>query len=183
MILNVRQNGFIFLFPVDYFAPEVKEKYKKYYQSLIMPYDTIDDFMSSTIQQVEFPSWQMQLAQQTRLHGKKQEFKNSTQVVDNFKREFTITFKMTDAYLNYFIFLENSLKFMDFENTKQTFDPMELVLLDNQGFMVASIVFKNPILKGQDGLKLSYSSLTPEFKIFTATFQYFDFDIKVNFDA
>ena len=73
MLLNVRQNGFIFSFPPDYFSEKVKEKYKKYYQSLILPYDTINDFMSSTIQSIDFPGWQMNPAQQTRLFGKKQD--------------------------------------------------------------------------------------------------------------
>jgi hypothetical protein len=181
MLLNVRQNGFIFNFPPDFFAPEIKEKYKKYYQSLILPYDTIDEFMSATVQSIDFPGWTMDPVTQTRLFGKKQDYKNSTQVVDLFTREFTITFKLTDAYLNYFIFLENSLKFLDFSNKTQTFDPMRLTLLDNDDYMVGSIVFKRPILKKQDGFKLSYSTAAPEMKTFTASFGYFDFDIELDF--
>jgi hypothetical protein len=182
MLLNVRQNGFIFQFPPDFFAPEIKEKYKKYYQSLILPYDTIDDFMSSTIQSIDYPGWTMDLVTQTRLLGKQQEYKNSKQVVDLFAREFTLTFKLTDAYLNYFIFLENSLKYLDFSNKQPTFSPMRLSLLDNEGYLVSSIIFKRPILKSQDGFKLSYSSATPEFTTFTAKFAYFDFDIELDFN-
>lgn len=183
MLLNSRQNGFIFHFPPDYFAPEVKEKYKKYYQSLILPYDTINDFMSSTVQSIDFPGWQMDPVVQTRIFGKKQEYKNATQVVDLFTREFSITFKLTDAYLNYFIFLENSLKYLDFSNREQpTFSPMRLSLLDNEGYLVSSIIFNRPVLKSQDGFKLSYSSATPDFRTFTAKFAYFDFDIELDFN-
>jgi protein associated with RNAse G/E len=124
----------------------------------------------------------MQTVPQTRLLGKKQEYKDATQLVDLFTREFTITFKMTDAYLNYFIFLENGLKYLDFSNSQQTFSPMRLSLLDNEGYLVCSIVFKRPILKSQDGIKLSYSSATPNFPTFSAKFSYFDFDIDLDFD-
>ena len=182
MLPNVRQSGFIFNFPPDFFAPEIKEKYKKYYQSLILPYDTIDEFMSATVQSIDFPGWAMEPVVQTRLFGKKQEYKDATQVVDLFTREFTITFKLTDAYLNYFIFLENSLKYLDFSNKQPTFSPMRLSLLDNEGYLVSSIIFKRPILKAQDGFKLSYSSATPDFATFTAKFVYFDFDIELDFN-
>jgi len=107
MILNVRNNSFVFLFPENFFTESIKEKYKSYYQSLILPYDTIDDFMSSTVQQIDFPSWAMQPAQQTRPLGKMQEYKNSKPLKELFTREITLTMKITDAYLNYFIFLEN----------------------------------------------------------------------------
>jgi len=182
MLLNVRQNGFVFLFPPDFFNERVQEKYKKYYQSLILPYDNISDFMSSTIQSIDFPGWQMAETTQTRLFGKKQDFKNAVQVPDLFTREFTLTFKLTDAYLNYFIFLENSLDYLDFDNRKPTFPPARLSLLDNQGYLVASIIFNRPILKSQEGFKLSYSSTSPDFKTFTAKFTYFDFDIELDFD-
>jgi len=182
MLLNARQNGFIILFPDDFFAPEINEKYKKYYQSLIVPYDTISEFMSATIQSIDFPGWNMDVATQTRVLGKKQEYKNSVQPIDLHKRTLEITFKLTDAYLNYFIFKENADIFLDFKNKKQTFDPMRLALLDNQGYIVSSILFKKPILTGVDGFKLSYSSVVPEFRTFTAKFAYFDFDLSLDFD-
>ena len=71
MLLNSRQNGFIFSFPPDFFRERVKEKYKKYYQSLILPYDSIDDFMASTVQTIDFPGWTMAPTEQIRLLGKK----------------------------------------------------------------------------------------------------------------
>lgn len=182
MILNARNNGFAFFFPPDFFAEKIKEKYKKYYQSLILPYDTIEDFMSSTIQQIEFPGWEMQLTQQTRVYGKKQEYKDPTPVEDLFNREFTLTFKMADAFLNYWIFVDNSLNFVDFKNRNQTLSPMRLSLLSNEGYLVSSIVFNRPILKGQDGIKLSYSSVTPEFRTFNAKFQYLNFKLDIDFD-
>lgn len=182
MILNARNNGFVFLFPPDFFSEEIKEKYKKYYQSLILPYDTLEDFMSSTIQQIEFPGWNMELAQQTRTLGKKQEYKSSRPVEDLFTREFTITFKLADAFLNYWIFVDNALNYVDFKNRKQTLSPMRLSLLNNEGYLVSSVVFNEPILKGQDGIKLSYSSVTPDFKTFNAKFQYLDFDLSIDFD-
>jgi hypothetical protein len=182
MLLNARQNSFVFSFPPDFFAQEIKDKYKKYYQSLILPYDTINEFMSATIQSIDFPGWQMDPAVQTRLFGKKQEMRDATQVVDLFTREFTLTFKLTDAYLNYFIFLENSLKYLDFSSKTPTFSPMRLSLLDNEGYLVSSIIFKRPVLKSQDGFKLSYSSATPDFTTFTAKFVYFDFDIELDFN-
>jgi hypothetical protein len=181
MILNARNNGFVFIFPPDFFAEEVKEKYKKYYQSLILPYDTIEDFMSSTIQSIEFPGWSMNLAQQTRTRGKKQEYKSSKPIEDLFNREFTLTFKMTDAFLNYWIFLDNALNYINFDNREQTFSPMLMSMVDNQGYMVSNIRFNDPILKAQDSIKFSYSSVTPEFRTFNAKFQYLDFDLDIEF--
>jgi hypothetical protein len=182
MILNARNNGFVILFPPDFFGADIKEKYKKYYQSLILPYDTIEDFMSSTIQQVEFPGWDVPIVSQTRTLGKKQGYKDSTPIEDLFKREFTITFKMSDAFLNYWIFLDNALNFLNFKNNNQTVDPIRLSLLNNEGYLVSSIKFNRPILKGQDGIKLSYSSVTPDFKTFNAKFEYLDFDLSIDFD-
>jgi len=182
MILNARNNGFVFLFPPDFFAEEIKEKYKKYYQSLILPYDTIEDFMSSTIQSIDFPGWNMNLASQTRIRGKKQEYKSSKPVEDLFTREFTLTFKMTDAFLNYWIFVDNALNYVNFDNRDQTLSPMRLSMVDNQGYLVSTVRFNSPILKGQDGIKLSYSSVTPEFRTFNAKFQYIDFDLDIQFN-
>jgi hypothetical protein len=183
MILNSRNNSFTLFFPPEFFADEVKEKYKKYYQSLILPYDTIEDFMSSTIQKIEFPGWDMQPVSQTRSLGKVQDYKNSKPIPDLFTREFSVTFKMTDGFLNYWIFLDNAYNYLDFSNKSlDTFSPMRLSFLNNEGYMLTSVVFNKPILKGQDGISMSYSSVSPDFNTFKAKFSYFNFDIKVDFN-
>lgn len=204
MILNARQNGFIVNFPPDFFNPGVQDKYSKYYRSLLLPYKSLPDFMASTVQTINFPGFSSNLQTQTRVLGKTQELQSSKPLADQFTRELKITFKLTDAYLNYFIFLDNALNYLEpsnvaVENTKNSlgqaltvpaasnvnhpfFQPIRLTLLNNEGYAVSSIIFNRPMLKGLSEMNLSYSSITPQFTSFTATFQYYNFDLEIDFD-
>ncbi len=182
MILNNRQSSFIFEFPKEFFDAKVVEKYTPYYKSLILPYDNISDFMTSTVQQVDFPGWSMDLATQTLILGKQRDMKNSKPIQDLFNREITVTFKLTDAFLNYFIMLENAMAFLDFDSEKQVLPPFILVLLNSEGGIVSQIEYNKVILKSMSNLKLSYSSNTPNFTTFDATFKYFDFNLKIAID-
>ena len=204
MILNARQNGFFLNFPVDFFNPAVDAKYDKYYRSLLLPYKSLSDFMASTIQSVNFPGFTSTLPTQTRTLGKVQESQSSKPVADQFNRELKITFKLTDAFLNYFVFLDNALNYLEPANTASEntgnslgqalsvpgapnanhpfFKPMRLTLLNNEGYAVSSIVFNRPQLKGLSEMNLSYSSINPQFTTFTATFQYYNFDLELDYD-
>jgi len=205
MILNARESSFVLLFPSTFFTKEIVEKYDPYFKSLMLPYAGVSDFMSSTIQSITFPSLDMKLVSQTRTHGKSQEFKNSQPIADLFTREFTINFKLTDAFLNYFIFIENALNYYSFENIEPTnnqkslgkathlsnasikdnqgqyFDPIRLLLMSNEGHIVSSIVFKKPIIAGWSDLKLSYAQNAPEFTTFSVKFNFFEMEFKTEY--
>src|SRR5690606_14488016 len=114
------------------------------------------------------------------------------------------TFKLTDAYLNYFIFLDNALNYLEPanvnpENTGASlgqaltvsprsnanhpfFQPIRLTLLNNEGYAVSSIIFNRPMLTSLSEMNLSYSSISPQFTTFTASFKYFNFDLEMDFD-
>lgn len=204
MILNARQNGFFVSFPPDFFNQAVQEKYSKYYRSLLLPYKSLPDFMASTVQTVNFPGFASALQTQTRPLGKTQELQSSKPIADQFTRELRVSFKLTDAYLNYFIFLDNALNYLEPanvnpDNTKNSlgqalsvpatsnvnhpfFQPLRLTLLNNEGYAISSIIFNRPMLKSLSEMNLSYSSITPQFTSFTATFQYYNFDLELDFD-
>lgn len=204
MILNARQNSFFINFPPDFFNKAVQDKYSKYYRSLLLPYKSLPDFMASTVQTVNFPGFASTLQTQTRVLGKIQEVQSSKPIADQFSRELKITFKLTDAYLNYFIFLDNALNYLEPanvnpDNTKNSlgqalsvpavansnhpfFQPLRLTLLNNEGYAVSSIIFNRPMLKSLSEMNLSYTSITPQFTAFTATFQYYNFDLELDFD-
>ena len=204
MQLNARQNGFFITFPPDFFNIDIQNKYSQYYRNLLLPYRSLPDFISSTIQSVNMPGFTSILPHQVRNLGKFQEQQSSKPIADQFTREIKITFKLTDAYLNYFIFLDNAFNYLDPANTAPTntgkslgqalsitpvknenhpfFQPLRLTLLNDEGYAVASIIFNRPMLKAISDMNLSYSSINPEFKTFSATFQYFDFDVELDFD-
>lgn len=204
MILNARQNSFFINFPPDFFNQTVEQKYDKYYRSLLLPYKSLSDFMASTVQSINFPGFSSSLQTQTRVLGKVQELQSAKPIADQFTRELKITFKLTDAYLNYFIFLDNALNYLEPanvnpDNNKNSlgqalsvpatananhpfFQPIRLTLLNNEGYAVSSIIFNRPMLKSLSEMNLSYSSVTPQFTTFTASFQYYNFDLELDFD-
>lgn len=202
MILSARQNGFLISFPDTFFSKAISKKYEKYYNSLIMPYETIEDFMASTIQSVTFNGFTVPMVSQVRPLGKMQEFHSAKPIAEMFERKFTIKFKLSDAYLNYFIFLDNALNYLDQGNLEPTnlrrslsgvgkqsvvdpqgitLDPIRLTLLNNEGYAVSSIVFNHPILSGMTNISLSYNENAPKFNTFEVSFQFYNFDIALDF--
>jgi hypothetical protein len=204
MILNSRQNSFIVNLPQDFFNPAIDEKYGKYYRNLLLPYRSISDFMASTIQTVTFPGLTSALPTQVRPLGKVQEVQSAKPIADMFSREIKLTFKLTDAYLNYFIMMDNMLNYLEPANVSPTntqralgktltnqvipnqnhpfFSPIRLTLLNNEGYAVSSVVFNRPMIIGMSTITLSYSSTTPQFQTFTVDFKYYNFDLALDFN-
>lgn len=180
MFLNARANSFYFQFPKNFFTPAVIAEYEKYYKNLPIPYDTIGDFMNSTIQSISFPSMQIPLVEQVRPLGKIQNYKSSQNIQDMFTRDFTITFKLVDGFFNYWIMLANIIDFLDFKNTtdKNFKDYLILRLLDTKGNIVTSIFFKQVLITSMTEFNLSYSSNNPTFTTFTVGFKFNLMDIK-----
>ena len=93
MILNARQNGFIFNFPKGFIVDSVIDKYSKYIKRMPIPYDTVNDFINSTIQQVNFPTLRtIDTVEQIRPGGFKQTYKSATTLQNLIQRDFTVTF-------------------------------------------------------------------------------------------
>lgn len=190
--------------PQDFFSPKIDEKYGKYYRNLLLPYRSISEFMASTIQTVTFPGLSSTLPTQVRPLGKVQEVQSAKPIADMFNRDIKLTFKLTDAYLNYFIMMDNMLNYLEPANVSPTntqrslgktltnqviqnqnhpfFSPIRLTLLNNEGYAVSSVVFNRPMITAMSTITLSYSSTTPQFQTFTVDFKYYNFDLELDFN-
>jgi len=167
MLLNARQNGFIFNFPKSFIADSVVEKYSPYIKRMPMPYDTVHQFINSTIQQVNFPTLKgIDTSEQIRPGGFKQTYKSATTLQNLIQRDFTVTFKLGEGFINYWVIYENIIKFLDFQNPNQYFDDFKLMLLDNEGVIMASVLLEQPLVTSISELQLNYASTTPQFSTF-----------------
>ena len=104
-ILNARANSFYFVFPKGFFPEKVHQKYIDYLQKQPTPYDTLTSYMNSTIQSVTFPSMSIDSVEQVRNLGKKINYQSATPVQDLFNKEFQVTFRIAEGFINYFIML------------------------------------------------------------------------------
>jgi len=203
MILNARQNGFLLNLPQDFFNSEINEKYQPYYRNLLTPYRSLSDFMASTIQTVNFPGFHSMLKQQVSPMGKIRENQSAVPIADQFTRELKISFKLTDGWLNYLIFLDNMLNYLEPANVNPNnsekslgqalsnfpidnvnhpfFSPIRLTILNNEGYTITSMIFNRPMIIGLTDFQLSYAAVRSEFKSFTATFKYYNFDLETEF--
>jgi hypothetical protein len=180
MILNARQNGFIFNFPKGFIVDSVVEKYEKYVKRMPIPYDTVNDFINSTIQQVNFPTLRtIDTTEQIRPGGFKQSYKSATTLQNLIQRDFTVTFKLGEGFINYWILYENIIKFLDFQNPDQYLQDFRLLLLDNEGVIMASVLLQQPIFTSLSEIQLNYASSTPQFSTFSIGFKCNYVDVKL----
>ena len=192
MILNSKNNQFVFRFPKGFIANEVQEKYNFYLKRLPTPFENILDYVNHTIQAVTFPPVDTDLVEQwvgRRIQaGEKTVTKNSQvwrQAVDlerAIPKNFTVSLKAADGYLNYWVLFENLKHFLTITNREEYLPDMNLMYLDRDGYQILNIDFRQPIFKGISEVEMNYSSTAMEFKTFTVDFKYNWFDINVNLD-
>lgn len=172
MLLNSRQNGFIFNFPKGYFGLSLEEKYNEYVRRMPIPYDSLKDFMNSTIQQISFPTFQsIDHVEQVRPGGYRQNYKSATNIQNLIRRDFSVTFKLGEGFVNYWIMYEHMIDFLDFQNTNEYLPDLNLRLLDHEGTIMATVEFQQPIYTSLSEVQLNYSSTTPQFSTFSIGFR------------
>ena len=172
MLINARQNSFFFQFPKGFFSQALEDKYVGYVKRMPIPYDTLRDFMNSTIQQVSFPTLTaIDNVTQTRPGGFTQRYKSSTTLQNLIQRDYTITFKLGEGFINYWIMYDCIVEFLDFQNKEEYLPSMTLRLLDNNGVVMASVEFQQSIFTSLSEVQLNYASTTPEFSAFHVGFK------------
>jgi hypothetical protein len=177
MILNARANSFYFVFPKGFFPPGVQDKYFQYIKSQSIPYDTLTQYMNSTIQSVTFPSLQATSVTQTRPLGKTITYQSATPIQNMFSQGFSVTFRMAEGFINYFVMLETVLEHLNFKNPDLFVENLPLQVLDNNGNVISTVQFKGVTVSSLSELNLNYTQNAPTATQFTVSFNYNYFSV------
>lgn len=181
MILNARANSFYFNFPKGFFPGVVEAKWVDYLKKQPTPYDTLTSFMNSTIQSVGFPGMSIDLVSQTKNLGKQINYQSATPVQDLFTRDFDVTFRIGEGFVNYFIMLETVLDKLAFQNDTLFIPILPLRILDNEGNVVTSVIFKEVNITSVSQLNLNYTQNAPQVYTFSVGFKcnFLEIDLEV----
>jgi len=183
MIINSRSSNFVFNFPVGFFHSDIETKYRPYIQRMPgLPWDTVSSMMNAHVQSITMPSMSMNPVSQTRRIGKTQTYKSGQPVPDYFTKEMTVTMKAVDGYINYWIFLENTLLFLDLSDKRLYFEDMFVRAVDQEGHVLQTVRFEKPMLSSLSEISLSYSDNNPDFRTFDCTFTYNAIEMLVEHD-
>jgi hypothetical protein len=192
MILNSKNNQFVFRFPKGFIPADLEEKYNFYLKRLPTPFANITDYVNHTVQSVTFPSVASDEVEQwvgrRTSAGEKfvsknpQYWRQSLDLERVVPKEFSVNLKATDGYLNYWVLYETYRNYLSIPNMDDYFPDMNIMYLDRDGYQVLTVDFKQPIMKGISEVEMNYSSTAIEFRTFTVNFKYNTFNIAVKLD-
>jgi len=192
VILNAKNNQFVFRFPKGFIYPEIEEKYNYYLKRLPTPFENITDYVNHTIQSVTFPSVasdeiEQWVGRKTGVDGKNitknpQYWRQSLDLERVVPKEFTVNLKTADGYLNYWVLFETYRYYLTVPNTEDYFPDLNLMYLDRDGYQMLTVDFRQPLMKGISEVEMNYSATAMEFRTFAVNFKYNTFDINVKLD-
>lgn len=179
MRLSAQNNQFVFNFPVDFIEPWLYEQFDKLMVKNFVPYDTVLDYINSTIKEVVMPGMTYEGQQQTLRRGKKVNWKDSKSVFDTFPGEIDITFRAVDSYLNYFMLVQILTEFY-LNNHKHQIELFNLNVLDKDGDLIYTILFREVLLKSIGEIRLGYQQFDIVERSFNVGFKYNWIDVRWN---
>ena len=178
MRLSSQGSQFIFNLPSDFLPTEIINTYKPVLEKNWVQYESVIDYINSTIKAVNFPGIGFEMPKQTKIRGKERQFKPAKNVQDiTSTHELTVTLRSVDSDLNYWLMFDIISKhYLDVENSFVT--PFTITCLDIHRDAIYVIRFYEIIIKGLSDNTFNYSQQKVNAKEFTLTFHFNFYDIE-----
>ncbi len=182
MRLNSQATQFVFNLPSDFIPQEILNTYKPILEKNWVQYDTVLDYLNSTIKSVSFPGISIQPPEQTLIRGKIRAYKPAKNVQDIVtSHEFTVTFRSVDSDLNYWLAYDIFSKhYLDVVNLY--INPFLLTAVDIWRDAIYRIKFFEIIAISLSDNTFDYSQQKTNAKEFTITFKFNFIDIEFILD-
>ncbi len=182
MLLNSKFSNFVFSFPKKWIYPEIEEEFAPFFKRLPFPYRTCTDYINATVQSISWPSIDVESVSQVvtqrvsnikrgvGIDGRRtnNDFVSGYDMALSMTKDFSVIFKTTEGFLNYFIMHRQFERFLAYgENNRPTMGHAQLQILDQHGYLIMTRTYNDIIMTGLTEIELSYASTVPEFRTFS----------------
>ena len=178
MRLSSQGSQFVFNLPSDFLPTEIINTYKPVLEKNWVQYESVIDYINSTIKAVNFPGIGFEMPKQTNIRGKERQFKPAKNIQDiTTTHELTVTLRSVDSDLNYWLMFDIISKhYLDVDNS--FVNPFTITCLDIHRDAIYVIRFYEIIIKALSDNTFNYSQQKVNAKEFTLTFHFNFYDIE-----
>lgn len=170
MVLNNKAQMFSVWFPTDFFYPEVVEKWTPYIQRMKLPYMSLTDFMNAQIQQVSYPS--IDIGSNIQQQGQYEiEYTSGKELEPLISKDFTITFKLTESYLTYWVIFDQVYWYLEYvkkypKKCRVFMEDINISFLSDAGLSLINFCYTHVIPKSVGQFTLSYAAQAAQYTTF-----------------
>lgn len=184
MFLNPRVNLFNFHFTKNFIPQEIIDKYKPYLTKVVgSPIREPIDYINYTIQGVNLPGLGYDFVEQVGKYGRTRKYRTTTHPQEMYDKTFTVTMKMTDGFVNYWIMYDLLAYYYKFSNTDKYIPDQRMEIIDSDGNVIVNVEFQRMLYTSIGELNFNFSTNTPDFTTFDLTFVYNEINISKRFDV
>ena len=181
MILNSLANQFVVQFPKGFFYPDIVTKWTPIVNRMKLPYVNLEDFINACVQSITFPSVELTNVEQQQGQFRIQ-YRPGKELEPLIEKNLTITFKLSEGFISYWILFEQIEMFLNYEQTVPFWPPMYVSFLDHHGFELVAFSFEKITPVSLTQFEVSYATTAAEFNTFGMTIRYNRFNIKRRID-
>lgn len=180
MLLDNSNQTFSFFLPKSFIPKEVNDKYQPYIDKKAQNiYRNVIDYINFSVQGINLPGASYSPVEQQPNNGTRNLYRSSDPTQNTIEREFTVTFKLTDGFFNYWV-LRDSFLYHYARSTREPFlDNFTLNIHDLDGINVALITFIKPLMTNITDIEFNFSSNIADFQTFDINFSYNRLDVSV----
>lgn len=172
-----RKDLFYVGFPKDFISKEVESFYMPYVKRMPSYIDSPAELVKGTVQAITIPSFGYSVVEPfykdkytpTAITRQNRASINPQDLSD---KSLTITFKMINGYVNYWIMLDTFLEKYDFSNPDAYMFDLPVHIMDNDGNIMFTRIFKDCIFSAVSEFQISYSDNIAGFDTFDITINY-----------
>ena len=178
MQLAARKDLFRFQLPKVFVPMEIRDRWRPYFERQPMPTSDVVGILNYTIQSVTVPNFNFQPVEQGKpgnadiARGTTRQWRQSMSPEMLIDRQFSVTFKLIDGYVNYWIMMETFFHYYAFSTREPFTCDMPVRILDDDGSVMYTVTFHDVLYTGLSDFELTYSELDVDLMNFTADFSF-----------